>query len=83
MRFGMLHLFENPLEKTENQIIRASAARYHVPLADVEALIIAKEPHGVPGETLFTDHCHLNEVGRSHWIRAYEPLIDQVVAEIR
>lgn len=49
----------------ENAILRDLAAEYRVPLADVEAAVCAAEPHGVPGETLFTDHCHLSEKGNA------------------
>jgi hypothetical protein len=27
--------------------------------------VIAAEPHGVPGETLFSDHCHLGPQGNA------------------
>ena len=47
----------------ENEIIRRVARELGVPLADVEAAVIAAEPQGVPGETLFNDHCHLNPEG--------------------
>ena len=43
-----------------------------MPLADVEAAVIAAEPHGVPGETLFNDHCHLNPAGNALLVRVYE-----------
>lgn len=56
----------------ENGIIRDLAGSLNVPLADVEAAIIAAEPHGVPGETLFNDHCHLNPDGNRILIRTYE-----------
>lgn len=56
----------------ENAIIRQIAASRNVPLADVEAAVIAAEPHGIPGETLFNDHCHLNPEGNKILIRAYE-----------
>ncbi len=48
---------------TENGIIRELADEYQVALADVEAAVIAAEPNNVPGETLFSDHCHLNAEG--------------------
>ncbi len=47
----------------ENEIIRQTAARLGAPLVDVERAIIEAEPNGVPGETLFNDHCHLNPEG--------------------
>ena len=56
----------------ENRIIRDLAAQYGVALADVESAVIAREPHGVPGETLFGDHCHLNPEGNKVLIGEYE-----------
>lgn len=55
----------------ENEIIRQLAKDYNVPLADVETAVIKAEPHGVPGETLFSDRCHLNEKGNEILIAAY------------
>lgn len=49
----------------ENAILREVARDLDVPLADVEAAVRAAEPHHVPGETLFADHCHLNERGNA------------------
>jgi hypothetical protein len=34
-----------------------------VALANVEQTVIAREPHGVPGKTMFGDHCQLNPEG--------------------
>ena len=59
----------------ENGIIRSLARQYGAPLADVEAFVIAKEPHHVPGETLFNDHCHLNPEGNKLLAAAYEEQI--------
>lgn len=59
----------------ENDIIRSLAKQYDVPLADVEAAIIAAEPHYVPGETLFNDHCHLNPEGNKILSKTYEDVI--------
>jgi lysophospholipase L1-like esterase len=56
----------------ENGIIRELAAAHAVPLADVEAAVVAKEPHGIPGETLFDDHCHLNAQGRQILAATFE-----------
>jgi hypothetical protein len=60
---------------TENEIIRALTRQQGVPLADVEAAVLAAEPHQVPGETLFSDHCHLNAAGNKLLIAAYEKQI--------
>ena len=59
----------------ENNAIVAVAEEFAVPLADVRAAIIAAEPNHVPGETLFTDHCHLNSVGYEILIDVYEEQI--------
>ncbi len=56
----------------ENAILRSLASGYGIPLADVEGAIIAAEPHHVPGETLFNDHCHLNPKGNSILSATYE-----------
>ncbi len=63
----------------ENDIIRSLAKEYDVPLADVEAAIVAAEPHHVPGETLFSDHCHLNPQGNAILARTYEAVIARMV----
>ncbi len=47
----------------ENEIIREVARKHKVHLADVEGAIVSAEPNGVPGQTLFNDHCHLNPEG--------------------
>lgn len=49
--------------RQENAIIRRIAEEWNIPLADVERAIIAAEPRGVPGETLFSDWCHFNDAG--------------------
>jgi lysophospholipase L1-like esterase len=55
----------------ENAIIRDVARQFDVPLVEVEAAVIAAEPHGVPGETLFDDCCHLNHDGRTILVKEY------------
>lgn len=64
----------------ENAIIRAVASRLSLPLADVEAAVIAAEPHHVSGETLFEDHCHLNDQGNDILIECYEQQISELLA---
>jgi hypothetical protein len=59
----------------ENGIIRELAAEFDLPLADVEKAVIAAEPRGIPGETLFSDNCHLTHEGNGILIGTYEPLI--------
>lgn len=63
----------------ENTIIRTLASDRGVPLADVEAAVIEHEPHGVPGYTLFEDHCHLNDRGVRLWRLTYERVIAEVL----
>jgi hypothetical protein len=63
----------------ENNILRKLADEFSQPIVDVETLVANKEPHGIPGETLFDDHCHLNAAGRAVWITGYVPEIRQVV----
>jgi hypothetical protein len=59
----------------ENGIIRDLAIAHDVPLADVEAAVSAAEPHGIPGETLFKDHCHLNDRGNRLWRETVERVV--------
>lgn len=65
----------------ENEIIRNLAQKYRVPLADVESAVIAAEPHGVPGETLFNDHCHLNPEGNRILRNLYQEKILEIVSD--
>ena len=59
----------------ENGILRKLASQFSYPLVDVQSLVAENEPHGIPGETLFDDHCHLNEGGRAIWMNGYVPQI--------
>jgi len=61
--------------RVENGIVRELAHELDVPLADVEAAVVDAEPHGVPGETLFLDHCHLNRAGMAILAGRFEPLL--------
>jgi hypothetical protein len=63
----------------ENNILRKLADEFSQPIVDVETLVANKETHGIPGETLFDDHCHLNAAGRAVWITGYAPEIRKVV----
>ena len=65
----------------ENNILRELANEFSVPLVDVAAMVAAEEPHGVPGETMFDDHCHLNKSGREVWRSGYEPEIRKVLEQ--
>ena len=63
----------------ENRIIREVAQENHVPLIDTEKVITQAEPHGIPGETLFEDHCHLNSRGRYLWMGAFSKSITAIL----
>ena len=65
---------------TENAIIRRVAQETGTLLADVEGRVRAAEPHGVPGETLFRDHCHLNQRGNRLWRESYQPIVAELLA---
>ncbi len=56
----------------ENRCLRDAARKWGVPFADVENRVVEAEPHHVPGETLFADHCHLNGAGNDILASAYE-----------
>lgn len=74
----LCHATRHQTSDIENGIIRELAAQYGVPLADVEAAVNAAEPHGIPGETLFNDHCHLNPDGNRILVQAYEAQIRRI-----
>lgn len=65
----------------ENAIIREVCHENAVPLADVEAAIIQAEPHHLPGETLFKDHCHLNAAGNKILASTAEAVILRTISE--
>lgn len=65
----------------ENNILKELSKEFSVPIVDVETLVAEREPHGIAGETLFDDHCHLNAAGRAVWIEAYEPEIRKVIQQ--
>lgn len=67
--------------EAENEVLRKLAAETGTPIADVKSAVAEAEPNGVPGETLFGDHCHLNEQGNQVLIGVYEPLLLQVLRE--
>ena len=64
---------------TENAIIREVATTYALPIAEMRTATCEAEPHGIPGETLFADPCHLNEKGNDLWIKVYTPLIRDAI----
>lgn len=59
----------------ENGIIRELAQAHALPLVDVEEAIRAAEPQGIPGEKMFSDHCHLNEEGNRILRENYQKVI--------
>jgi hypothetical protein len=59
----------------ENHIIRHVSEMNGCRLVDVERAVELSEPNHIPGETLFSDHCHLNDQGNRIWIQAFEPEI--------
>lgn len=63
----------------ENAIVREVAAELAVPVADVLGAVAAAEPHGVPGETLFRDHCHLDDEGNAVWVATVAPVLAEVL----
>mgnify|MGYP006279286557 CR=1 FL=1 len=68
-------LQDNPRHQAsdrENRILRNLAETHDVPLADVEEAVSKAEPHGIPGETLFNDHCHLNPAGNRILAEVFE-----------
>ena len=64
----------------ENTIVMEVAQATGAPLVDIRAAVEAAEPHGVPGETLFADHCHLNEAGNTVWRKAITPALIDALA---
>ncbi len=64
----------------ENGIIRELATEKRVPLADVERAVATAEPNGVPGETCFSDRCHLNGQGNDILINVFEAKIREILA---
>ncbi|MCX8064902.1 MAG: SGNH/GDSL hydrolase family protein [Candidatus Hydrogenedentes bacterium] len=64
----------------ENEIIRRISTELNVPLADVYEAVRKAEPHGIPGETLFNDHCHLNPEGNKIMIKCFEEKIYELLS---
>jgi len=63
----------------ENGIIRKLSEEHGIPLADVEQAVIDREPHNIPGEEYFLDHCHLNKEGNSIWVDTYKKILIDVL----
>lgn len=65
----------------ENDIVRELAEINNIPLADILSAVEQAEPHHIPGETLFNDHCHLNPEGNKIMIHTFEEKIIQALSE--
>jgi hypothetical protein len=74
------HASRHQASDIENEILREVARAYNAPFAEVEKRVTEAEPHHVPGETLFNDHCHLNETGNDLLAATYE---DKIVDLLR
>jgi lysophospholipase L1-like esterase len=59
----------------ENGIIQDLAKEYGATLVDIQAAISKAEPHGVSGETLFSDRCHVNGPGQEILLAEYEKAV--------
>ncbi len=74
-RETLAHSVRHQASDVENGIIREVAHRFSLMLIEGEGLIMDAEPKGIPGETLMSDRCHLNDAGRDIVIRAFEEAI--------
>lgn len=79
VREALKHSGRHQSSDTENAILRDLANECHVPLADVETAITDAEPHHVPGETLFTDRCHMHLNGYLILLRVFKDPILKIV----
>ncbi len=65
----------------ENNIVKELAEQHDIPVADVLSAVEQAEPHHIPGETLFNDHCHLNSTGNKIMIHTFEEKVMQVLSQ--
>ncbi|OGR49495.1 MAG: hypothetical protein A2X40_11235 [Elusimicrobia bacterium GWC2_65_9] len=65
----------------QNEMIRALAGEYGVPLADAERIFEAHSPHALPGNTLFSDGHHPNIEGYRLLAAAYAQEISTTFGE--
>lgn len=77
-RETLSHSIRHQASDTENGIIRDLARQFSLPLIEGEQLIIQAEPHGVPGETLLSDRCHLTNAGREIVLAEFEKEIRRI-----
>lgn len=61
--------------RLEEAIVRRVAEEEGVAWVDVRAAVEAAEPHGLPGETLHFDHCHLDDEGNRVLLEAFRPVV--------
>ncbi|MBT3297177.1 MAG: SGNH/GDSL hydrolase family protein [Verrucomicrobia bacterium] len=60
-----------------NLILRDLARELGVPFADVEQHVSDASPQAIPGPSLFTDHCHLNEDGYIILMKTFAEMLIQ------
>jgi len=73
--------YRQQASEQENAVIREVAEQLGIRLADVERAVESAEPHGVPGESLFIDHCHLDAVGNELLLETFEAEILALLQE--
>ena len=66
-------IFRTQACQVENGIVQRVAEETGVTLIDFVAPLEAGEPHGVMGETLFSDQCHMNPDGQAIWMETVLP----------
>ena len=65
----------------ENEIIKSLSKKHNLVLADVEEAVGLAEPHGIPGEKLLLDACHLNEQGNRILLDTYKTAIGTLMKQ--
>ncbi len=81
-RFLRLHVQLDPKNRTRpsyNDFLREIAAERRVLLADLEHRAEDLSPHGLPGNNLFVDYCHLNWNGYYEMTQA---ILDVLLANL-
>jgi len=54
--------------ETTNRIVRETAARYKVPLVDIDGAVAAHAPNGIPGGETYYDQCHFIDSHFLAWL---------------
>jgi lysophospholipase L1-like esterase len=75
------HASRHQASDTENEILLRVAGDFEVPVARVREAVAAAEPNGVPGETLFGDHCHLLPEDMTILAKEFSKVIAPLVEE--